>query len=144
MSRRVFNVHTDLGGAANLKTWLLASPQNVYVGRNLAFYLGRDVGDQRLIRAIRIARYWANPYKISRQADGKRALARYRRHLVYSGKIWRVKELEGANLACWCSPRDCHADFLVNMSSKTNTEIRDYARTHRGLRRNTHQTERTA
>lgn len=133
-TRRVFNVHTDLGGVANLKTWLLASPKNVYVGRNLAFYLGRDAGDQRLIRAIRTAKYWANPYKIPRQTGEdarKRVLARYRRHLVYSGKIWRVKELEGANLACWCKPRDCHADFLMEMSSKTKTEIRDYARTQR-------------
>ena len=61
---------------------------------------------------------WGNPYVIGR--DGSRALviARYRDYILKSPLLGAVlAELAGKDLVCFCSPKPCHGDVLLEIAN---------------------------
>jgi len=60
---------------------------------------------------------WANPYKVSEGAPVEVVLAKYKQYVIDSGLIKDIEELRGEVLGCWCSPKPCHGDVLVELLS---------------------------
>jgi hypothetical protein len=70
--------------------------------------LNTEVGD---------AGWLGNPYRISDGYDREEAVAKYReafRDRLEDDEFREaVEDLRGKTLACWCSPRACHGDVIV-------------------------------
>lgn len=69
---------------------------------------------------------WGNPFShlpntraSHRVADRDAAVACYRKWAMgYSSYIASVKkELKGKDLVCWCAPKACHADVLLEIAN---------------------------
>lgn len=62
---------------------------------------------------------WGNPFVIG--VDGNRAqvLRKYRIYLLGSPTLLaQLSELRGKNLGCWCKPRPCHGDILLELANQ--------------------------
>jgi Domain of unknown function (DUF4326) len=69
--------------------------------------------------AVRHTRYhrspWFNPAK-GRKTDHDRAVSQYRKYI--SGRtdlLARLTELRGKVLGCWCYPKACHGNILIEL-----------------------------
>lgn len=62
---------------------------------------------------------WGNPFKLEREADRPKVLEQYRRWLASNPQLIEAakKELKGKVLACWCAPKPCHADVLLEVAN---------------------------
>lgn len=66
---------------------------------------------------------WANPYKIDRRQkkrDGTRdeVVTKYHARLLERPDlIAALPELRGKDLACWCAPKRCHAEVLLELAN---------------------------
>jgi hypothetical protein len=69
---------------------------------------------------------WGNPFKLENH-ERDSSLCLYRewvvtgRNPITGGKrsqgplLWKIGELEGKTLGCWCSPEACHGDVLSDL-----------------------------
>jgi protein gp37 len=81
-------------------------------------YIGRYNGAYLLPSSL-----WSNPYKIHEDTPETRAFAieQYRKHisgLLADGTL-NLETLRGKTLVCWCSPKHCHGDVLLELLGKT-------------------------
>lgn len=78
-------------------------------------YIGRQNNKLNLPKS-----QWANPYRIKRAAtDAERGLCLLR-YVAYiqREKMWRnIATLEGQRLGCYCHPKSCHGDVLMQMAN---------------------------
>lgn len=88
-------------------------------GRGRAVMPGRVVHCKREPFDVYIGRpsKWGNPFVIG--VDGTRAevIEKYRSWLedrVISRRL-NLDELRGKTLGCWCAPKPCHGDVLLEM-----------------------------
>lgn len=64
---------------------------------------------------------WGNPFKIGPDGNRKEVLQKYQiwvdtqPALVYDMK----NELRGKNLICWCAPKTCHCDVILQLINGT-------------------------
>jgi len=59
---------------------------------------------------------WGNPFK-----DGtrKQVIEKYRKYILSNKELLdSLGELEGKILGCWCKPKSCHGDVLVELIEK--------------------------
>jgi len=61
---------------------------------------------------------WGNPFEIGRDGDRELVIARFRAHVEAHPKSYPLEELRGKHLVCWCAPRACHADVLLELANK--------------------------
>ena len=65
---------------------------------------------------------WGNPFEIG--YDGTRAdvVKKYREWLLNKPEmVAKVRsELKGKVLGCWCAPKQCHGDVLVEVATWSN------------------------
>ena len=76
-------------------------------------YIGRDVPE----RGIRGSK-WGNPFVMADDSDAERerAIAAYREWIVTQPDLMSsLEELRGRRLGCWCAPKHCHGDVLVEL-----------------------------
>lgn len=76
-----------------------------------AVYVGRANPRRGLAESI-----FANPYRVD--VDGSRAevIEKYRSWLLGRQELLlKLPELRGRRLACWCSPKPCHAEVLIEL-----------------------------
>lgn len=81
-------------------------------------YIGRANPRRGLKASI-----WANPYKIGKDGTRDECIAKYREHIT--GRldlIFRLEELQGKRLACWCHPDPCHGDVLVELVAQLDEQ----------------------
>lgn len=59
---------------------------------------------------------WGNPFTVAEYGRGK-ALELYKNWIKSKLPLSPsdVKELKGKDLVCWCKPRPCHADVLLEI-----------------------------
>lgn len=58
---------------------------------------------------------WGNPFSLS-QYSREEAISRYRAHVKSSPELMgSLHELKGKRLGCFCKPRACHGDVLVEL-----------------------------
>lgn len=62
---------------------------------------------------------WGNPFKIGEDGDRETVIAKYRQWLfkqIQSGAFVKedFEKLSGKRLGCFCKPKPCHGDVIVN------------------------------
>lgn len=62
---------------------------------------------------------WGNPFTMRGESDRARVIAEFRQYLLNSPELLKqLGELKGKDLVCWCAPKACHADVLVEFVEK--------------------------
>jgi hypothetical protein len=71
---------------------------------------------------------WGNPYTHIRDRETKaefivknreEAISKYREWILNQPMLMnRILELDGKILGCWCKPKSCHGDVLVELINK--------------------------
>jgi hypothetical protein len=91
-------------GYQSLQEWLNASPNHIYIGRNMTHYVQGAVGSK-----------WANPFNVKDHGrDG--AIKKYEDHVLKNPLLYNsLHELEGKVLGCWCHPDACHGHVLQRL-----------------------------
>ena len=63
---------------------------------------------------------WGNPFRIGRDGDRAAVIAKYERWLADQHHLLRaLDELRGRDLVCFCAPRACHGDLLLQLANAT-------------------------
>lgn len=62
--------------------------------------------------------YFGNPFVLEREADRESVLRRYREYFYARLEVdeefkRRIHELDGKTLGCFCKPKLCHGDIIV-------------------------------
>lgn len=60
---------------------------------------------------------WGNPYEIGKDGTRDDVIVKYCDYLRDSGLINDIEELRGFDLICWCAPKPCHADILLELAN---------------------------
>ena len=63
---------------------------------------------------------WGNPFEIGRDGNRETVVEKYELWLngmIESGRL-DLSELAGRDLVCWCAPKLCHADVLLEYANK--------------------------
>lgn len=59
---------------------------------------------------------WGNPYKVGRDGTRKVVLEKYREYILTNQELMlSLYELEDKVLGCWCKPKACHGDILIEL-----------------------------
>lgn len=60
---------------------------------------------------------WGNPFPLEDESERLEVVEKYRRWILKQPKLLAVilEELEGKVLGCWCAPRPCHGDVLIDI-----------------------------
>lgn len=74
---------------------------------------------RQIANAVYIGRpsKWGNPYKAGVDGTRPQVIEMYRKHLYVSGLINDIHELAGRDLLCWCYPKPCHGDVLMQLAN---------------------------
>jgi hypothetical protein len=64
---------------------------------------------------------WGNPFKISPSMTREQVVHAYRRWIMDPAQAQlrddARRELRGKVLVCWCAPRPCHGDVLLEIAN---------------------------
>jgi len=91
-------------GYNSLKEWLDSSSDNIYIGRNMTYYIESAYESK-----------WANPYSIKKYGRDK-CLELYREYILNNQILLsELPELKNKNLGCWCFPDRCHGNILLEL-----------------------------
>jgi hypothetical protein len=64
---------------------------------------------------------WGNPYRIGPDGTRAQVIQKYRAYLMRNANLLsRLEELRGKRLGCFCAPRACHGDVLVELLEGTH------------------------
>lgn len=99
----------------------LATPKSVYIGRAMKDADGRFRAGLGLTRAAYLpGSIWQNPFKIEQDTPEARvqAIRLFRSRIWQSTIRWKLHELRGRELACFCHPKACHGDILADLANK--------------------------
>jgi hypothetical protein len=70
-------------------------------------YIGRSAG---------LRGKWGNPFEIGRDGTREEVIERYAAWIVTQPTLVEaLPELEGKILGCWCAPKACHGDVLLEL-----------------------------
>jgi hypothetical protein len=59
---------------------------------------------------------WGNPFSIGADGTREEVVEKYRQFiLAHPQMIADIQELKGKVLGCWCKPKLCHGDVLVEL-----------------------------
>ena len=57
---------------------------------------------------------WGNPFKIGKDGTRKEVLEKYRQYLLNNKLLMEdILSLDGEILGCYCKPKACHGDIIV-------------------------------
>ena len=74
---------------------------------------------------------WGNPFAIGKDGTREEVIEKYRQHLFERPELLEQakKELAGKNLVCFCAPKACHGNILIEIANptlaKSESESRD-------------------
>lgn len=59
---------------------------------------------------------WGNPYSIGVDGSRKEVIKKYKKWILnYPSLLNDLEALRGKILGCWCSPKPCHGDVLIEL-----------------------------
>ena len=62
---------------------------------------------------------WGNPFMLHSRTTRKKVIEDFREWVVQQPKLMAdLHELEGKTLGCWCAPKACHGDVLIELLHK--------------------------
>lgn len=67
---------------------------------------------------------WGNPFIIGKDGTRKEVIEKYKRYILSNKNLYDdiKKELFSKDLVCWCSPKQCHGDVLIEIANSINLE----------------------
>lgn len=76
---------------------------------------------------------WGNPYVLGRDGDREEVCQKYKEYIldqIYCGDMsaYDLAELAGKPLVCFCAPKQCHGDTLVELSDQALQAIEEHWR----------------
>jgi len=70
---------------------------------------------------------WENPFVIGRDGTWKQVLKQYKEHILNTPVlIDKLKKLKGLRLGCYCKPKACHGDVLVELIEKIYPDTKEF------------------
>lgn len=64
---------------------------------------------------------WGNPFKIGVDGTREEVIEKYKVWILSQPPLLNeVSRLRGKVLGCWCKPKACHGDVLVELLEKSN------------------------
>jgi hypothetical protein len=80
-------------------------------------HLQRERYDVRIDRQT----HWGNPFVIGKDGNREQVIAKYRAWIMQPDNAHMIemakKELRGKVLGCWCAPKPCHGDVLLEIAN---------------------------
>lgn len=64
---------------------------------------------------------WGNPFVIGQDGTREEVIEKYRVYILTERWFNGIEELRGKDLVCWCAPKPCHADILLELANATKT-----------------------
>jgi hypothetical protein len=64
---------------------------------------------------------FGNPFQIGKDGTRAEVVSQFK---IYAEDYFQPEDLEvlrGKDLVCWCAPKACHADILLEMANRTST-----------------------
>jgi hypothetical protein len=59
---------------------------------------------------------WGNPFEIGKDGNREEVITKYKEWIsTQQDLLDKIHTLEGKTLGCWCSPKACHGDVLVDL-----------------------------
>ena len=80
---------------------------------SLIVHFKRDACDVYIGRPSK----WGNPFSIGRDGNRAQVIEKYRDYLLSSPLMQDLGELRGKVLGCWCYPKPCHGDVLIDLAN---------------------------
>lgn len=63
---------------------------------------------------------WGNPFTIGKDGNREEVIEKYREYLLNNEELMNaLPELKGKVLGCWCSPKKCHGEVLLDLLYQT-------------------------
>lgn len=64
---------------------------------------------------------WGNPFVIGKDGDRTEVIAKYRQWLLARPELVEAarRELAGRDLVCFCAPKACHGDVLLEVANSS-------------------------
>ena len=60
---------------------------------------------------------WGNPFTIGKDGTREQVIEKYKEWVQHQSDLMNsLGELKGKVLGCWCKPKKCHGDILVELS----------------------------
>lgn len=62
---------------------------------------------------------WGNPFEIGKDGSRQEVIEKFAVWLMHQPKLVEDarKELRGKILGCWCAPKRCHGDILLDVAN---------------------------
>jgi len=62
---------------------------------------------------------WGNPFAVGKDGTREEVIKRYREYLMNNNHLLdSLIQLKGKVLGCWCAPKACHGDVLLEMANQ--------------------------
>ena len=66
---------------------------------------------------------WGNPFVIGKDGTRAEVIEKYRKFIwdhVFTSDLFMadLRELKGKDLVCYCAPKPCHADILLEIANE--------------------------
>jgi hypothetical protein len=64
---------------------------------------------------------FGNPFYIGRDGNREQVVEKFRQMIVSTPELKEMaqRQLKGRDLSCWCAPKACHADVLLEIANAT-------------------------
>ncbi len=69
---------------------------------------------------------WGNPFPLEDESERLEVIEKYRAWILKQPELMAaLPELRGKVLGCWCAPKPCHGDILVELANRSETNGRE-------------------
>jgi hypothetical protein len=59
---------------------------------------------------------WGNPFEIGKHGNREEVIAKYKEYVLNDPLLMsQIMDLDGQVLGCWCRPKHCHGDALIEI-----------------------------
>lgn len=83
--------------------------------RTICVNISTYQGEQDLVYIGRPSK-WGNPFKVGRDGNNEECKEKYREYIKNRKDLLdSLSELKGNAIGCWCKPKPCHGDILVEL-----------------------------
>jgi len=64
---------------------------------------------------------WGNPFQIGKDGTRDEVIEKFRNWILTQPNLLKdLHEIKGKTLGCWCKPKSCHGDVLVELIETSN------------------------
>ena len=64
---------------------------------------------------------WGNPFQIGKDGTREEVIEKFKNWILTQPNLLKdLHEIKGKTLGCWCKPKSCHGDVLVELIETLN------------------------